>query len=242
LKSTTYYALIIGINQYSDPGIINLDDPVSDATKLADVLNEKYTFNQENIILLENPDRNEILDNLDELKNKIIDEDNLLVFYAGHGMYDEEFEQGYWLPSDAQKDKKSAWLSNSTIVEYLRGINSKHTLLIADACFSGGIFKSRSIEDIGGRLALEKYKMSSRKAITSGALNTVPDESVFMEYLLKRLDQNDLELFAAEQLYLSFREAVLVNSPLNSRAPLYGVIHNANDEGGGGDFLFLIRQ
>jgi hypothetical protein len=82
------------------------------------------------------------------------------------------------------------------------------------------------------------YKLPSRKAITSGALSAVPDKSVFMEYLLKRLEQNQNPLLSAEELFSSFRMAVINNS-IKGQVPQYGDIINAGDEGG--DFIFLKR-
>ena len=49
----------------------------------------------------------------------------------------------YWLPSDARQNSKVAWFGNSSLVDYLRAVQSKHTLLIADACLGGLIFKTR---------------------------------------------------------------------------------------------------
>ena len=184
---------------------------------------------------MQNPDRTTIIETFDLLTQKINDEDNLLVFYAGHGIWDESIEQGYWLPSDAKKSSKAAWLSNGTIRDYIRAIDSKHTLLITDACFSGGILKQREAFR-ESRAILEMYKLPSRRAMTSGSLKTVPDKSVFIEYLIKALKNNEQPLISADQLFTSFKYNVINNSP-NGQVPQYGVIQQANDEGG--DFIFL---
>ena len=144
-------------------------------------------------------------------------------------------QQGYWLPVDAQKDSKANWLSNSTIRDYLRGIPAKHTLLISDACFSGGIFKDRALQE-SSRAMLEMYKLPSRKAMTSGTMTTVPDNSVFIHYLIKNLENNTQKLISADQLFRTFKVAVIHNSP-TGQLPQYGVIREAGDEGG--DFIFL---
>ena len=137
---------------------------------------------------------------------------------------DEKLRQGFWLPSDAKRDSKAAWLSNARIRDYIGGIKTKHTLLVADACFSGGIFKSRDVFT-ENRASLELAKLPSRKAITSGAMKTVPDKSVFMEYLIKRLDQNEKDLLPAEQLFSSFKIAVMNNS--EGQVPQFGDIKGA---------------
>ncbi len=119
-------------------------EPLRDANDLKEVLTRDYRFEESNVALLANPTRNEVLDSLEALARKVKGNDNLLIFYAGHGYWDEEFQQGYWLPSDARKNSKSSWISNATIRDYIYGIKTKHTLLIADACFSGGMFKTRN--------------------------------------------------------------------------------------------------
>jgi hypothetical protein len=147
-------------------------------------------------------------------------------------------QQGYWLPSDALKDSKANWISNSTIRDYLRGIPSKHTLLISDACFSGGIFKERSIQESSAAI-LEMYKRKSRKAMTSGTMTTVPDNSIFIKYLIQNLESNESTLISADNLFQSFKIAVIHNSPVN-QLPQYGVIRESGDEGG--DFIFLREE
>jgi len=72
--------------------------------------------------------------------------------------------------------------------------------------------------------------------MTSGALNAVPDRSVFIEYLIKRLQNNDKKFISAEQLFYSFKTAVINNSA-NNQIPQFGEIRETGDEGG--DFIFV---
>jgi len=229
-----YYALLIGVEDYQDPDINDLDNPIEDALSLKTALVKNYTFDDENVIVLQNPTRADIIVALDELSQKITKDDNLLVFYAGHGYWDEDKNLGYWLPSDAGKSNTAFWLRNSTIRDYIGSIKSKHTLLIADACFSGGIFKTRNAFSDAPKAVNKLYELNSRKAMTSGTLKEVPDQSVFIEYLVKRLEDNAERYVTSEDLFRSFRIAVLNNSP---NVPQYGTIQNAGDEGG--DFIFI---
>lgn len=232
-----YYSLIIGINDYTynKPQLQDLNQAVSDARKLHKALIENFIFSKENSITLINPTRQEIIKYLEELATKITSKDNLLIFYAGHGVWDERIKVGYWLPSDAKTEDKSSWISNSTIRDYIAGINSKHTLLITDACFSGSIFKTREVNLTDDAMS-NLYRLPSRKAMTSGTLTTVPDESKFMQYFLKRLNDADGKYISARQIFYGLETAVLNNS---STVPQFGVIQNAGDEGG--DFIFIKR-
>lgn len=236
LSSARYYALIIAVEDYNDPSINDLSEPINDADKFFNIISSRYTFNQEDITYLRNPTKAEIIGTLHKMRGYITEEDNLLIYYAGHGFWDEEMMTGYWLPSDAESDNPVNWLPNTDLTNYLNALKTKHTLLVADACFSGGIFKTRSAFNVSG--SIEKlYKLPSRKAITSGTLKEVPDKSVFIEYLLKELKENNDNYRSSEQLFSNIRTKVMNNS---DNVPQYGTIQNVGDEGG--DFIFIRRQ
>jgi hypothetical protein len=231
-----YYALIIGNNAYQDQDISSLDEPIKDATKLYNVLTTKYTFEKPNVTFLKNASYEQMIQAFDDLSNKVTKNDNLLVFYAGHGWWNEIKNLGYWLPTDAKKSNTAFWIPNSRISDYMNSIKSKHTLLIADACFSGSIFKTRSAFSDAQPSINKLYELPSKKAMTSGTLKEVPDKSVFLQYLVQRLIENTEKYISSDMLFTSFRQAVLNNSPTE---PQYGTIQNAGDEGG--EFIFILK-
>ncbi|MCU0358200.1 MAG: caspase family protein [Cyclobacteriaceae bacterium] len=233
-----YYALIIGVSDYQNYKL-NLYRPSLDAQKLHTIITTTYSFENENVTLLLNPTRQEILTSLYNLRRQLNKEDNLLIFYAGHGMYDEEAGQGYWWPKDADSENPSNWLSNSDLRDQIRGIKALHILLIADACFSGGIFRTRSAEKIqtADIDIISLYKLPSRRAITSGTLTTVPDNSVFFDYLCKSLETNSNQFLGSQVLFNSFRLNVINNT---FQVPQEGVISETGDEGG--DFIFIRKH
>lgn len=238
MEKRSYHALFVCIDNYQNEEIESLSNPISDGIELKNTLITYYNFEPENISFLKNPTRQDIIDQLDILSESLNDYDNLMIFFAGHGMWDEDLKQGYWLPADAKLSSKGQWISNATIRDYVRSINTKHTLLIADACFSGGILKERSAS-ISGKALVSLYNLPSRKAVTSGTLTTVPDESVFSYYLVKNLKENSEKVLPADQLFSRMKVAVINNSP-NNQIPQYGAIHQAGDEGG--DFIFIKRN
>lgn len=235
-----YYALLIGIEdyQFNQGNLDDLSNPITDAKNLEAALVTDYSFEAENINVLKNPNRADIINAFEEISKVLTQKDNFLVFYAGHGFWDEKLNIGYWLSSDATIDSKSNWISNSTVRDYIAGLNTKHTLLISDACFSGSIFKTRevtkSIDDYG---YYRLNKLPSRKAMTSGTLNTVPDESKFMKYLLKALAANEKEYFPSKQLFHEIEIAIINNT---TNIPQFGTIQNTGDEGG--DFIFIKKK
>ena len=122
-------------------------------------------------------------------------------------------------------------------MDYLKEIKSKHTLLIADACFGGAIFNTRKAFANQEKAFEILYELPSRKAMTSGRLTEVPDRSAFTRFLIQRLEENDERYLSSEQLFSSFRIAVINNS---DAIPMYGEISKVGDEGG--DFIFIRRK
>ncbi|MGZ4036343.1 MAG: caspase family protein [Bacteroidia bacterium] len=231
-----FYALLIGESDYTDPNIPDLDGlPVNDALALEKVLTTYYTFDAQNVKVLKSPTRREIVIALDEMAKKATPQDNVLIFYGGHGHYEDDNDIGYWLPKDAEVSNSANWLYNDQLVASMRKIKSLHTLLISDACFSGSIFKNRSISLTGASDVIKKkYQLPSRKAMTSGTLKTVPNKSVFIKYLLDRLEKNKEKYYSSASLFQSIEQPVGNNS---NSLPQFGVIQNVGDEGG--DFIFI---
>lgn len=233
-----YHALIIGISNYNNPRL-NLDRPLKDAQKFQQVLVANYTFDPKQITFLTNPTRQQIIKELFGLRKKVGKKDNLLIFYAGHGHWDEAAKQGYWWPRDASDDDPANWLSNGDLKEQIRGIPSSHTLVISDACFSGAIFKTRSASEIKNAPAdiVMLYRQQSRRAITSGTLTTVPDQSVFFDHLIKQMTDNKEKYISSQFLFDAIRQRVINNSMI---VPQDGVINDTGDEGG--DFIFIRKN
>jgi hypothetical protein len=70
--------------------------------------------------------------------------------------------------------------------------------------------------------------------MTSVTLSEVTDESVFMKYLLKQLQENEDLYLSSEQLFSKIKMAVMNNS---KTIPQFGTIQDTGDEGG--DFIFI---
>jgi len=230
-----YHALLIAAEDYQDDNIKDLDNPIQDAENLKRILQSNYTFSPHNITLLKNPKKDDILNTLMNLQDNLKQKDHLLIFYAGHGTLKNNV--GYWLPTDAHKTNRLKWFSNSELTDYVKGIKAGHTLVITDACFSGSIVTGLS-RDLNQVVCEAMEKLPSRRAMSSGALSTVPDNSVFMKYLLKKLRDNFDSCLSAEDLYAQLKKAVIYNSP-NQQVPQFGVLPMTGDEGG--NFIFKRR-
>jgi len=240
INSAMYHALLIGVDEYLDRGWPDLKHPLSDASKLSNVLVSKYGFEKENVKILSNPNRSKIITALDSLLKELEPVDNLIIFFAGHGYWKEEIKEGFWIPSDAGSKYSSNWLANSRVLTLIRGMQTQHTLVIADACFGGTIFqRARSRDEtvsLGEDAVENLYNLRSRRAITSGpAKKEVPDRSNFMKYLIQNLESNKSKYLRSKQLFLLIQNQIMVDAtnviPLSE--PLDVIEHE------GGDFIFV---
>ncbi len=253
-----YYALVIAVQDYKF--INKLNKPLRDADSLIRTLTTFYQFEKERITYLQNPERDGIIEALDSLMNNVLGEqDNLLVFYAGHGHLDKVTDAqgnskdvGYWLPVDAKApsaNSRAKWISNNTLKdEYLARMKCKHILLVTDACFSGSIFREVKDERNATTPKNDKqkrdeqiklaglYNKKSRQAMTSGKMTVVADESLFLRYMLQNLRETDKIYLTVSELFSNFSKTVIDNT---KQTPELGVIHESGDEGG--EFIFIKR-
>ncbi len=233
-----YHAFLIYVEDYEDTSLAKLEFPGADARKLKGVLESKYKF--EPIDLIENPTDSELQDLFESLQ-RIPESDNVLIFFAGHGEYDFEKEEGYWLPKNAYTFTNS--FSNSELREAIKGMQAKHVLIISDTCFGGSILIDPHIFRSSLNAIEALYPYESRKAMTSSStrIEPVPDKSVFLDHLVKKLEENNDEYLNASKLFLNIQEAVL-NEVKKGPAPtpLYGRIGDVGDFGG--HFFFILEN
>jgi hypothetical protein len=241
LVSGKYYALIIGIDNYKGTWP-PLQNAVRDAQAIELLLKNKYKFDHFKTLYDEQATRVNIMNALEWLVENTTENDNVLIYYSGHGEFKKELNKGFWVPVDAQTASVSAYISNSDLQTFLGGIKSKHTLLVSDACFSGDIFRGNTVPvkmDSPEKYYAENYNLKSRQAMTSGGVEPVMDggkdgHSVFAYYFLQVLRLNENQYMDASQLFDKLKVPVTNNS---DQKPLLLPVKNAGDEGG--QFIFI---
>ena len=232
----TYRALVIGINDYKT--LPALKTAVADARAVANTLKSKYGFD---VQLLENPSRDTIIDAFDELRETLTEQDNLIIYYAGHGWLDQQSGRGYWLPVDARQDRRSRWLANSSLTDTLQATFAKHVMVVADSCYSGTLTRSIKVPERRSDYIAHMAEKRARLVLSSGGLEPVADSgggkhSVFAAQFLKALDENE-GVIDGTQLFEKIRHTVVLNA---DQTPEYSDIRKAGHEGG--DFLFVRRD
>lgn len=228
-----YHALVIGVQDYKN--LPKLKTARKDVEDISFILQEQYGFE---VTKLLNATRRDIILALKKYRNTLNFNDNLLIYYAGHGWLDEEADAGYWLPAGAEVDNDVDWLSLSTLTSAVRAIEAKHVLVVADSCFSGkltrGIHITRTTPSYYSRIAQKR----ARVVLTSGGLEPVLDSggrdghSVFADAFLQALRENNTIMDGAT-LFTKIRRPVMIKA---DQTPEYSDIRKAGHEGG--DFIF----
>ena len=131
-----FHALVIGNNNYEK--LPDLAMAIADAKAVSEVLKTDYGFQ---VTLLLDATESDIFRALQNFRNTMKADDNLLIYYAGHGILDEDAERGYWLPVDADPDFKADWISNADLTDALKTFNSDHVMVVADSCYSGALVR-----------------------------------------------------------------------------------------------------
>ena len=251
-----YWALIIGINKYPNMDKDKqLEAARKDAEAVAKVLVERYGFSKEKMVELydEAASRKGILRAFNNLKRRLTDKDSLLIYYAGHGEYEESKDKekqkrvdgmGYWIPSDAEVDDPSSYIFNSQVRDYLANIDARHIYAVVDSCFSGSLMgRSRAL----GRGAIkELYQAKSRWVLASGGLYPVPDavdknkggHSTFAWYFMKELKKNTEPYLLAKDI--AEPVAIGVSNEVKDQLPRSGQVVGAGDDGG--QFVFRLKK
>ena len=179
LKFGRYYALIIGNQHYQI--IESLTTPVNDAERTARVLRDKYGFT---VQVLEDSSDVGMLKALNDLNDVLKPDDNLLIYYAGHGArLQTPFDvAGYWLPINSEAPPKDTfWVPNEQITAHLARLAAKRILVVADSCYAGLLSTDPSYLFAGGTGGYTKeyiaYKLPKRARllISSGGDQPVLD-------------------------------------------------------------------
>ena len=174
------YALMIGTDKYDHWS--DLVNPVYDVETISELLTDNYGFETE---VLTDPQQDDFLVKLKEYsKKKYRPQDQLLIFIAGHGQFDETFGEGYIVTRGSlQNDEaKTTYIPHSVLRSVINNIPCDHILLVMDVCFSGTfdpvIARSRSAvyDDLDdAELLVRKLSKKTRRYLTSGGKEYVSD-------------------------------------------------------------------
>lgn len=237
------YALVIGTDDYDEWEKLN--NPVSDAKTIADELKTSYSFETD---LLINAKREQILVKLREYAKKSYEpNDQLFIFVAGHGHFDEVFNEGFLVTKDSKKDDESGatYISHNTLRNSINNIKCKHIFLIMDVCF-GGTFDPLVAKRGGAteydniskqEFIARKLRFKTRRFLTSGGKEYVSDGRPGMHSPFARRLLEALRGFGGNDGILTIGEIITQVEAL-SPEPRTGEF---GDNEPGSDFVFIVK-
>lgn len=189
-RKGTDYALFICTDKYKDNGWDDLDNPIKDGRSIERRLKDIYGFETE---FMENPSKSEIYYKIREYNKKVFaDDDQLLIFIAGHGSYDEIFEEGYVVATNSLADDeiKESYISYSNLKNLINNIPCDHTFVGLDVCFGGtfdkNIASNSSKSNRGYALPNSNIWAKSRPTDFSGNGEVFDDRIEFIDKRMKK--------------------------------------------------------
>ncbi|MCK5068778.1 MAG: caspase family protein, partial [Bacteroidales bacterium] len=241
----TTYALMFASNVYDYYS--DLVNPVLDAQTIGAELSESYGVVSEVVI---NPTLSETAAIIREFATRTYKpEDNLMVFFAGHGVYDEVFREGYVISRDSRMDDvgKTSYLSHSNLRTMINNIDCPHIFLVMDVCF-GGTFDphlaslhrgaSATYADISTQDFVErKLKYKTRLYLTSGGKEYVPDGRPGFHSPFARRFIESLRYYGGDDGVLTTAEILQFVEKVNPQ-PRFGEF---GDNEPGSDFILVVK-
>lgn len=240
-----YHALIIANKDYES--LTDLSTPENDANAVASILGERYGFE---IVTLFNATRYDILTALNDMRRTLTEKDNLLIYFAGHGAYDDVNNRGHWLPVDAEYDSTANWVSTTEITDVVNAMSARHVLVMADSCYSGALSRSENTNldpgmspDLRSQWLRAMAQAKSRHVLTSGGVKPVVDDagnghSVFANALIEVL-QDVTGAIEGSELFrrIEGRVADRARDLALDQTPLYAQLKNTGHEFG--EFILM---
>lgn len=249
------YAVVIANQNYAgESGFKSLATPLNDANELARILTRDYGFTTDitrpdgsaTSLLLHDATARDISMTLYYVSQVATPNDTVLIYYAGHGVYEEANATAFWAAADAQAGVPPTYLSASQIAEAIGRIVARKVILVSDSCFSGELMRGdapvgEKIDANQRALSLDRLmRDKSRILISSGNNEPVADggggeHSVFAGALLRGLERMPYGEFTAHEL---FAEYVLTAVTANSaQEPQFRPLERVGHEGG--DVVFV---
>ncbi|MBS1506788.1 MAG: caspase family protein [Bacteroidetes bacterium] len=238
----TDYAILFTTNDYDNwPDLVN---PVNDGRMIADELKNIYGYKVE---VVEGGSQQEILKKLREYAEKKYKPlDQLFIFFAGHGQFDQTFGEGFVVTKESQlnDEAKTTYLSHNRLRSIVNNIPCDHIFLAMDVCFGGtfdqaiahrGLDEEVYKEASQAEMVTRKLTYKTRRYLTSGGKEYVPDGRPGMNSPFARKFLEALRSRGGKDMILSLGEINTYVETLKPqpRAGEFG------DNAPGSDFVFV---
>jgi hypothetical protein len=217
------FAVIIGIDKYAEWP--SLKSAAAEARKIRSILADRYEIDE----FIELYDADASAANIrkvftEQLPKKVGINDSVFIFYSGHGYLDKS-STGFWIASDGTRDENDqrGWIPNAQLRNYISPnmLKAQRVLVVADSCFSGDFMNvSRgALPNIDNAYYRKALQLTARQILTSGASESVPDESEFGRQLINLLERNSEAVIDPVTMYDRIRLGVTRTQPLFGTIP-----------------------
>ena len=235
------YAIFFATDQYDNWN--DLVNPIFDSRTMAKELGERYGFE---VKVVENANQDMVFNTLREYATKNYKpQDQLFIFFAGHGQYDDTFGEGFVVATDSKKNDpgKNSYISHNRLRSNIDNIKCEHIMLVMDVCF-GGTFdpvlaSTRNLYDEidNKEFIVKKLSTRTRKFLTSGSKEYVSDgtpgsHSPFTVRFLEALKTS-----GGDDRLLTFSEINVYMQKLQT-TPRFG---SFGSDQAGSEFLFIAK-
>lgn len=241
----TDYALIFATDQYDNWS--DLVNPVFDSKTIAEELKKTYGYKVE---VIENASQSDVLKKMREYAEKKYKPlDQLFIFFAGHGTYDQTFGEGFVVTRESQlnDEAKTTYLSHNRLRSIVNNVPCEHIFLAMDVCF-GGTFDAALASSRGAgeevykeqgqaEFITRKLTYKTRRFLTSGGKTYVSDgiagkHSPFAKNFLEALRSRGGKdgVLTLPELY-TYVERLKIQ-------PRFGEF---GDNAPGSDFIFVVK-
>jgi len=141
------YALVVGTDNYRGNGWKKLSNPIKDARAVADEFANSYGFE---VQLLEDKPMDTIYKAIREYYLIAKPNDQLVIYFAGHGDVDDELlDDGFIVCSDSKSvdddPVRNTYIPYQKLQKMLNNIPARQVLVLLDVCH-GGVFDQKIFE------------------------------------------------------------------------------------------------
>jgi hypothetical protein len=203
-KDPNKYALIIGNEEYSkyQQGLnseMNVAFARNDASVVRDYALQALGFPESNVFFLQDAttgEMNQKLDLICKLASKTGNTAELLFYYAGHGLPDENTHIPYIIPVDVSGTNIYQAIKLTDVYKKFSETGAKKITIFMDACFTGGgrgsgLLATRSVkvkpaeETLDGNLVVFSASSGEQSALPY----TREKHGMFTYFLLKKIQE-----------------------------------------------------
>lgn len=239
-QNNNAFAVIIANNEYKK--VADVDNAENDGRIFAEYCNKVLGIPESHIRTHYNVTYGELLDAVEDIKSIAqAKRGNLdvIFYYAGHGVPNEQTKSAYLLPVDADGKQTRLCYPLSELYSELGGMKANNTFVFLDACFSGAtrsandmLLSARSVaidvdpDEVDGKLVIFSAATGDQSALSYDEQR----HGMFTYFLLKRLKETkgNIDLGALAD-YLT--ENVALESQLKNKKQQIPTVIAGNEYG-----------